>query len=75
MKHLDRGAFERLFGLLAERGFDVVGPTVRDGAIVMDHLDGPGDLPRGVGEEQEAGRYRLVATDDDRVFAWAHGPD
>ena len=75
MKHLDRGAFERLFGLLAERGFDVVGPTVRDGAIVMDRLDGPGDLPRGVGEEQEAGRYRLVATDDDRVFAWAHGPD
>jgi sulfhydrogenase subunit beta (sulfur reductase) len=51
-----------------------VGPTVREGTIVLDRIDGPDDLPRGVGEEQEAGTYRLIARDDDRVL-WAHGPD
>jgi sulfhydrogenase subunit beta (sulfur reductase) len=75
VKHLDAGAFERLFDVLAQRGYDVVGPTVRDGTIVLDRIDRPDDLPRGVGEEQEAGTYRLIARDDDRVFAWAHGPD
>ncbi|MGZ4155317.1 MAG: sulfite reductase subunit A, partial [Actinomycetota bacterium] len=75
MKHLDGGAFERLFDVLAQGGYDVVGPTVRDGTIVLDRLDGPDELPRGVGEKQEAGTYRLTTRDDDRVFAWAHGPD
>jgi ferredoxin len=75
VKHLDRGAFERLFDVLTARGYEVVGPTVRDGAIVLDRLDGPRDLPWGVGEEQEAGTYRLVRRGDDRAFAWAHGPD
>jgi ferredoxin len=75
VKHLDGGAFERLFDVLAKRGYDVVGPTVRDGTIVLDRIAGAEDLPRGVGEEQEAGTYRLLARDDDRAFAWAHGPD
>jgi ferredoxin len=75
VKHLDRRAFERMFVVLAERGYDVVGPTVRDGTIVLDRLDGPGDLPRGIREEQDAARYRLTDSGDDHVFAWAHGPD
>jgi len=75
MRFLDREGFARLLALLAERGYEVIGPTVRDGAIVLDHIDGVGDLPRGVREVQGPGAYRLEHTDGDELFAWAHGPD
>ncbi|HSL10337.1 MAG TPA: 4Fe-4S dicluster domain-containing protein [Actinomycetota bacterium] len=75
MRHLDAAGFERLLTSLAERGYTVIGPTVRDGAIVLDRIDGVRDLPRGVREVQGPGTYRLERTDDDRLFAWAHGPD
>jgi len=75
VRYLDADGFERLIGALAGRGYDIIGPTVRDGAIVLDHIDGAGDLPRGVRETQGPGAYRLEFTGDDRLFAWAHGPD
>jgi ferredoxin len=75
MRHLDREGFDRLLASLAEGGYRLIGPTVRDGAIVMDQIDGAQDLPRGVRETQGPGAYRLEQTDDDRLFAWAHGPD
>jgi ferredoxin len=75
MRFLDRDGFARLIGALGARGYEVIGPTVQDGAIVLDHIDGVGDLPRGVREVQEPARYRLESTGDDLLFAWAHGPD
>ena len=75
MRYLDRNGFGRLIASLAEAGYDVIGPTVRDGAIVLDHIEGVGELPAGVSEEQGPGLYRLGRRDDERMFAWAHGPD
>ena len=75
MRFLDRDGFERMLATLAERGYTVIGPTVRDGAIVLDRIDGIEDLPRGVREVHTPGSYRLEETGDDRLFAWAHGPD
>ena len=75
MRYLDRQGFAGLLALLVERGFELVGPTVRDGAIVLDKIDGVADLPRGIREIQGPGSYRLEVTGDDRLFAWAHGPD
>jgi ferredoxin len=75
MRFLDREGFARLIGVLADRGYEVIGPTVRDGAIVLDHVERVEDLPRGIRETQAPGRYELERVDDDRVFAWAHGPD
>ena len=72
---MDGEGFRSLLALLRERGYELIGPTVRDGAIVMDPIEGADDLPRGVREVQEPGRYRLEQSDDDRLFAWAHGPD
>ena len=37
------------------RGFRVLGPTVRDGAIVYDDLESAADLPIGWTDEQDAG--------------------
>jgi sulfhydrogenase subunit beta (sulfur reductase) len=75
MRHLRRDRFARLLELLVDDGYTLVGPTVRDGAIVLDLIDGIDDLPRGVRETQAPGAYRLTDGGDDRLFAWAHGPD
>ncbi len=59
-------------GLLA-RGFTVVGPTVRAGAIVNAPLRSVDELPRGQGDEQGPARYRLRARDDEAFFGFAAG--
>ena len=74
-RYLERDGLGRLLELLSEQGFELIGPTVRDGAIVLDRIDGVDDLPRGVREIQGPGTYRLEQTGDDRLFEWAHGPD
>lgn len=63
-----------LFDTLKDDGYAVVGPTVRDGAIVYDTLDGPAGLPEGWTDEQSPGRYRLRRRDDDALFGYAVGP-
>ncbi len=64
----------KLIELLVRRGYEVVGPTVRDGAIVYDHLESPDDLPRGWTDEQKPGHYRLHRRDDEALFGYVVGP-
>ena len=64
----------KLFQFLAQRGYQVLGPTVRDGAVVYDEITGVGDLPRGLTDEQDAGRYRLKPRADGAYFGYASGP-
>ena len=59
---------------LADDGYRVVGPTMRDGAIVYDDLESAADLPIGWTEEQDAARYRLERRDDRARFGYAVGP-
>ncbi len=68
-EHLDR-----LFQALARREYTCVGPTVRDGAIVYDRIEGAADLPRGFTDTQAPGEYRLERRDDDACFAYVVGP-
>jgi sulfhydrogenase subunit beta (sulfur reductase) len=63
-----------LFNALAEAGFKVVGPTVREGAIVYDEIRTHRDLPMGWTDIQQPGSYRLQKRDDDAVFGFAVGP-
>lgn len=68
---LDAEGFGRLLLLLREDGFQLVGPTVRDGAIVLDEIAGIEDLPRGIGDVQSPGHYRLQDREDEQLFGWA----
>ena len=52
----------------------MVGPTVRDGAIVYDEISSSADLPVGWTDEQDGGHYRLRRRDDDALFGYAVGP-
>jgi ferredoxin len=70
---LDLRGLDLVIQELAAEGRTVIGPTVRDQAIVLDRIDGADDLPVGWTDEQEAGRYRLHRRADAAVFAWAVG--
>jgi len=65
---------QSLIDLLRERGWAVIGPTVRDGAVVHAEIESVDQLPRGVGDLQDAGSYRLRERDDETLFAFAAGP-
>jgi len=71
---VDRDGFAALLQVLVEDGHELVGPTVRDGAIVLDTITGIGDLPRGVGDEQAPGHYRTRPRGDDALFGYAASP-
>jgi sulfhydrogenase subunit beta (sulfur reductase) len=65
---------DALLDALRERGHTLVGPTVRDGAIVLDLIRGAIDLPAGRVDEQDGGRYRLRERGDGALFGYAVGP-
>jgi ferredoxin len=71
---IDPDALEELVRALRGRGFRVLGPMVREGAIVYDELDSAGQLPIGWTDEQAPGRYRLERRDDEARFGFAVGP-
>ena len=64
----------KLIGTLQHRGFAVLGPTVRDGAILYSELESAADLPAGWSDEQGPGRYRLTRRDTPAYFANGLGP-
>jgi sulfhydrogenase subunit beta (sulfur reductase) len=65
---------QALLDALSRRGYRVIGPTIRDAAIVYDDIASIADLPRGWTDEQDGGRYRLHRRDDDALFGYAVGP-
>ena len=72
---MDRGGLDELFDALARRGYTLVGPTVRDRAIVLEELGSTAELPAGWTDVQEGGSYRLARRDDDALFGHNAGPN
>ena len=71
---VDATGLPALFEALRGRGYTVVGPTVRDGAITVAELTSAAELPFGWGVEAEAGRYRLRERADTAAFGHSAGP-
>ena len=71
---LDRAGLDALVDALTAGGYRVVGPTVRDGAIVLAELTSGADLPDGWGADVGPGSYRLQRRADRAVFAHSAGP-
>jgi formate hydrogenlyase subunit 6/NADH:ubiquinone oxidoreductase subunit I len=66
--------FQGVLDALKSRGYQILGPTVRDGAIVYDELSSTSDLPIGWTDEQEGGKYRLKKRVDQAFFGYVVGP-
>lgn len=54
-------------------GYQLIGPTLKDGAIVYAPIDGIDDLPAGWTDDQDGGHYRVERREDDALFAYAVG--
>ena len=73
-KVLPAALFQRLFDALGTRGYRIVGPTVRDGAVMWETIQSVSELPIGWRDHQEPARYRLEQTGSQEVFGVLHGP-
>ncbi len=71
---LERNNLQKLFDVLSKSGYRIIGPSVRDGAIVYDDLSSVDDLPRGWTDEQDGGAYRLKKRNDEALFGYNAGP-
>jgi len=73
-KTLTLRQLEELIPSLQRRGYQVIGPVVREGAIIYDVVEKLADLPAGWTDEQAAGRYRLQRRNDQALFGYVVGP-
>jgi hypothetical protein len=65
---LPRQDLDRLLDALRADGRTVVGPTVRDGAVVYDEIASRDVLPIGWRSDAAPGTYRLTHEDGARAF-------
>lgn len=72
---LDRAGLDELFDALLHRGYTLVGPTVRQRAVVYDEIRSTADLPAGVTDEQEGGTYRIAEGGGAGLFSHNVGPN
>src|SRR5512139_2833210 len=66
--------FPSLLRAVQDAGYQLVGPTQRDGAVVLAEIAGVEDLPAGYTDVQRAAAYRLQRRADAALFGYAVGP-
>ncbi len=71
---ITRDGLDSLIAGLRADGFRVVGPTLRDAAIVYDDIESTADLPAGWTDEQDGGHYRVKRREDAALFGYNVGP-
>lgn len=67
---IEREDLQSLFDALHRRGYQTIGPTVRDGVIVCDEIETVEDLPIGWRDEQSKGSYRLHEQEGGELFGF-----
>jgi ferredoxin len=70
---LSRSGLDELITVLQGSGHRVIGPTVRDSAIVLAELESGAELPSGWGVRSAPGSYRLHRRSDEAVFGHSAG--
>jgi len=73
--YLPKPGLQSLVAALQQEGYTVLGPAVVDGVICLQPIASADDIPRGVVDEQDGGRYRLREGDPELHFQFAVGPD
>jgi sulfhydrogenase subunit beta (sulfur reductase) len=65
---------DRLLGILRNEGWETIGPTLRDGAVMYDAVRGLADLPTGLRDVHGQGTYHVTQTDAPDLFGYNVGP-
>lgn len=71
---LSLDGLDALVAALRTAGYRVVGPKLRDAAIVYDDIASAADLPAGWTDVQDGGVYRVERRKDEARFGYAVGP-
>lgn len=71
---INKDGLDKLIHNLAANGYQVLGPVVRDNAIVYDEIAQISDLPTGWTDTQESAFYRLSKRQDQALFGYNSGP-
>jgi sulfhydrogenase subunit beta (sulfur reductase) len=71
---LARKQFGELMHAIKSAGYQIVGPTLKDGAIIYTDIESVDLLPEGIVQSVRPGEVRTSATEQPRYFAWANGP-
>jgi sulfhydrogenase subunit beta (sulfur reductase) len=72
---ISRDDLKVLFEVLSSKGYELVGPRVRHGAVVLDEIISPEDLPVGWTDHQDGGTYRLKRRPGSALFTCGVGQD
>ena len=72
---IPKSALQVLFDALRAGGYQLIGPTIRQEAIVYDEIERIEELPVGWTDEHAPASYRLRHRDDGRYFGYVVGPD
>ena len=70
---IDCQGLESLIAALHRRGYEVIGPSIKDAAICYMPIRGIDDLPAGWTAEQQPASYRLKRRQDSAMFGYAVG--
>jgi hypothetical protein len=68
------GSLDPLITTLRADGYTVIGPALRDEAMVLTEIGAAADLPHGWGVRLSAGEYRVSRRTDRAAFAHSAGP-
>ena len=71
---LPSARFNEFLQHLQQQGYEILGPTIVDGAIIYGLIRNINDLPQGWTDEQAPGQYRLHRRQDDFLFGYVVGP-
>jgi len=71
---ISKEGLAQILHLLQMEGFQTIGPTVTDKAVILGELRSLADLPIGWTDFQDAGAYRLARSKNDAFFEYALGP-
>lgn len=64
---------QHMLDALSNKGYQIIGPTVRDSAVVYEEIESVDDLPSGWTDEQDGGVYRLTRRNDTARFGYTAG--
>lgn len=71
---LEKSGFQSLLESIAKEGYKIIGPVLRDGAVLYDELNSVEQLPIGWTDAQDAASYRVIKKDSGTLFGYSVGP-
>ncbi len=69
-----RQNLQQLLDVLVQQEYQLIAPTIKEGAIVYDEISQVEDFPIGWTDKQDSGTYPLEQRDDKAVFGYSVGP-